>query len=576
MTSFRRNRSTILGVAALAVAVPFLALPAGVRADEGRLSREEALSLESRLAGVAAEATKKTVCVFGVIGLGSGAVVDPAGTVVTNAHVAAGARFAVVLRSDGERLLYKRRGIDFEKDLAVLEPERPLDAAVPHFALAPALPDEGAWVAALGFPGGPRGADPRPTFTIGRVAKGGGMPNVAGVLDYSDAIRTDVPIFSGNSGGPLVDLEGRLVGINGAVDLTGDTAGLSIRTELVADRLESLKGGVIRLPGGTVLDPATNGLVARLERALDPIVRDLMERNLGRATDEADDLIGQALPLSGDPRAADRFAEKIGTAGRNRLLRGLFEREMGGRRRAIALGAGEGRTVPATPLNHREAVACASALGDPAEGATVEAADGRRFRVAARAAKHDLVLLQLDSGPDLEVHAEADAEEPAVGTLVVACGENGPLGAGVVSAPARRISARTSLLLAQSAEGGLQKRILETIGRVARLLGSDEVAELVRQLEAALEQRRGFSAGSHPRGHARVISHDAPLGPSAAGAPLVDLHGRLVGVHIATAHHGTSYAVPIATVRAAFAGVKPTGPRAPGEPRRDPAPREPF
>ncbi len=563
-----------LGLTALA------ALPRAARADgePAPLARPDAEALDLRLRDLAREATPKTVCVFGIIGLGSGAVVDAQGTVVTNAHVAAGARYAVVLTSAGERRLYRRRGIDFEKDLAILAPDQPLAAPVPFFTLAPGRPAEGASLVGLGYPGGPRGADPNPTFTFGRAVKGHGLPAVMAVLDYSDAIRTDVPIFSGNSGGPLVDLEGRLAGINGAVDLEGAAGGLAIPASLVEDRVRTLKGGVIRLPGGRILDPEKSWLLRKIEDVLDPRVKELMEqqaRGGAGPLDAVPDEIARALPAAdGAPEAAAAFLKKTAGSPRNVLLGKTFERLVQRRPAALRLtgGGGTGGQGYATPLSDAEVAACASAFAPGVE--TLWDGTGRRFRVVGRAPEHDLLFARLEGGDAERLPAPAFADDAPVGTLVAALGPTeAPLGAGVVSAPPRPISEAGARALAASGGNDAVERLLNGVKRLAESFGAADVVEAIRQIQAAMEIRRGFSAGSAPRGYARVISHDAPCGPLAAGAPLVDLRGRIVAIHVASAHFGTSYAVPIREVRAAFAASK----RAPeATPAREPArPRQP-
>src|SRR3989442_130885 len=102
----------------------------------------------------------------------------------------------------------------------------PAPLAPPTFppapAVAPAPRIPGDWVVALGHPGGPF-ADRRPTVAAGKVlALGRSLPILLEGKEYVGAIQTDCPIFGGNSGGPLVDLFGRLVGINGAAGIVGD------------------------------------------------------------------------------------------------------------------------------------------------------------------------------------------------------------------------------------------------------------------------------------------------------------------------------------------------------------------
>ena len=113
--------ASLLVLAALCGSARAQALPGG--ADR----------FEANLTDLAVRAKARTVLIFGLIGLGSGAVVDHQGTVVTNAHVVAGARYAIVQWSDGRSVLAKRLGIDYGNDLAVLRPVDPLQKPVPAF-----------------------------------------------------------------------------------------------------------------------------------------------------------------------------------------------------------------------------------------------------------------------------------------------------------------------------------------------------------------------------------------------------------------------------------------------------------
>jgi hypothetical protein len=103
---------------------------------------------------------------------------------------------------------------------------------------------------------------------------------------------------------------------------------------------------------------------------------------------------------------------------------------------------------------------------------------------------------------------------------------------------------------ARIASGGLDGQIVEALRRVEKML--PPLKEAFEPLIAQLEAQESLNAGNEPRGYARVLSPDAPLAPSEAGAPLVDREGRLIGVNVSNANYGTSYAVPIGYVRALF------------------------
>ncbi len=537
----------LLAACCLALAALLLTpLPARAQAQPA----EDPAAFEARLVDLAERARERTVLVFGLIGLGSGAVVDHDGTVVTNAHVVAGARYAVIQWADGRSVLARRRGIDYARDLAVLEPAQALPAPVPAFALADARPREGSWVVASGFPGGLR-TTPAPTVSVGRVLPGApAAPNVMGVLDYAEAIRTDVPIFSGNSGGPLFDLEGRLVGINGAVELQSAVS-MTIPTPVVRQRLEELQGGRILLPGDRALDPERQPLLRALYRATDAIARQMPER-IAEASRQAvageDGLVPEDLrrrvkelrPEGLRPEPSDALAEVARTLPRQAALRDMC-------RFADVPGLVSDGGLHLTPVGHLHAVAKASLLA----GRDHVLLRGRAARVLAVAEADDLALLQL---PDPHEALSPDAPLRRVGSLAWVRGREGLVAAGVVSVSARSTAAT---LLAQIQQAGVPEQVEQLLERLEGLVDRIELLEplesVLEQVRAAIEARRAFASGTPPRSYPQVLSIDAPLPPSAVGAPVLDREGRLIGVSVGVAHHGTSYVVPMVRVRRLFA-----------------------
>ena len=140
--------------------------------------------------------------------LGSGFVIDPSGLIVTNNHVIKGADTITVTLQDDTVLKARLLGHDDKTDLALLK----VDPAHPLPAVAFGDSDHarvGDWVVAIGNPFGLSG-----TVTAGIVSSRGRSLDSG---PYDDFIQTDAPINRGNSGGPLFDMDGAVIGINTAI-----------------------------------------------------------------------------------------------------------------------------------------------------------------------------------------------------------------------------------------------------------------------------------------------------------------------------------------------------------------------
>jgi serine protease Do len=150
--------------------------------------------------------------------LGSGFVIDSAGIIVTNNHVIEGADEITANFNDGTKLQATLIGTDEKTDIAVLkvEPTKPL-RAIP-FGDSEAL-RVGDWVMAIGNPFGLGG-----TVTVGIVSARNRDINSG---PYDNFIQTDASINRGNSGGPLFNMEGEVIGINTAIiSPTGGSIGI--------------------------------------------------------------------------------------------------------------------------------------------------------------------------------------------------------------------------------------------------------------------------------------------------------------------------------------------------------------
>ena len=207
--------------------------------------------------------------------MGSGVVIDAGGYVMTNAHVVANARRVEVvvsgqgeggaaaahLASHGRRVDAAIVGIAKELDLALLKIDE--TASPPPLALADydAL-RQGQLVFAFGSPEGLRNS-----VTMGVVSAVARQPDVDNPLVY---VQTDAPTDHGNSGGPLVDVEGRVVGINTFVmsDAGGGRGpGFAIPSALVAMAYPKLRryGHLHRGEIGILLQTITPTLAGGLK-----------------------------------------------------------------------------------------------------------------------------------------------------------------------------------------------------------------------------------------------------------------------------------------------------------------------
>ncbi|WP_293328745.1 Do family serine endopeptidase [Parvibaculum sp.] len=150
--------------------------------------------------------------------LGSGFVIDPSGVIVTNNHVIDGADEISVVFADGETLDATLLGHDENTDLAVLKVDSSHPLPSVHFGNSDDL-RVGDWVVAIGNPFGLGGS-----VTSGIVSA---LHRAIYTRGYTDFIQTDAAINKGNSGGPLFDMQGHVIGINTAIiSPSGDTVGI--------------------------------------------------------------------------------------------------------------------------------------------------------------------------------------------------------------------------------------------------------------------------------------------------------------------------------------------------------------
>jgi serine protease Do len=195
-----------------------------------------------------------------VSSLGSGFIIDPSGLIVTNAHVIANADQITVTLSDDTVLQAQVIGRDTVTDLALLkvDAKTPLPAAIWGDSNKAKVGD---WVLAIGNP-----------FGLGGTVTAGIISATARDIHsgpYDDYLQTDASINRGNSGGPMFNLQGEVVGINTAIySPSGGSIGIgfAIPTALAQPIIDQLKttGKVERGWIGARIQPVTDEIAESL------------------------------------------------------------------------------------------------------------------------------------------------------------------------------------------------------------------------------------------------------------------------------------------------------------------------
>jgi S1-C subfamily serine protease len=200
-------------------------------------------------------------------GSGSGVIWDGQGRIVTNNHVVEGGGDIQVAFAEGTRADAKVVGTDPRTDLAVVDVDRD---GLPAARFAPALPRVGQLAIAIGSPLGLES-----TVTAGIVsAVHRDLPSGGATPALVDLIQTDAAISPGNSGGALVDAEGRVIGINVAYippEARAVSIGFAIPSPVVRDIVPQLveKGRAEHAYLGVTPVPVTDELSRSFELGTD-------------------------------------------------------------------------------------------------------------------------------------------------------------------------------------------------------------------------------------------------------------------------------------------------------------------
>jgi S1-C subfamily serine protease len=248
---------------------------------------------------------------------GSGFVVDEDGTIVTNAHVVEGAsKVTVSFEEGGEAIDAEVKGVDDDSDLAVLkiDPEATDLTVLPLGDLSEV--DVGDPVVAIGNPFGLQR-----TVTSGIVSALQRQLDAPSGFTIDDVIQTDASINPGNSGGPLLDAQGRVIGINSQIATGGGQGsvgiGFAVPVDTLKELLPRLRAGeeIERAYLGVVMAPVTEELANQLDLPTDSgaLIQDITDGSpadrAGLRAGENGDVI---VAIDGKPvRSADDVVSAV-------------------------------------------------------------------------------------------------------------------------------------------------------------------------------------------------------------------------------------------------------------------------
>lgn len=268
-------------------------------------------------------------------GVGSGVVYRP-NIIITNAHVVGRAREVVLTFADREEAAGEVLATDTITDLAVVRSQRG-NLPVPEFRTE--LPRPGEWAVAIGSPLGFENTVTAGVISgLNRAIPGSGTSTQSLI----DLIQTDAPISPGNSGGALLDVDGRVVGINEAYippELGAVSLGFAIPAATAIDAADQM------LADGRVTHPFLGVSLARLT----PSIR--RQLNVGAEDGALVTVVDRGAPAAeAGLRPGDVIVEFDGKQVRNveDLLTALRQSRPGARVQVVFIRGGQRQQVTLT------------------------------------------------------------------------------------------------------------------------------------------------------------------------------------------------------------------------------------
>ncbi len=598
MLSIQIRRSLLAGCILLTLLVGgFSSAPA--RAQERPIAEALIIGLSKTVQQTVEQAIPKTVGIVIHVGnrqgYGSGAIISPDGLILTCAHVIEPGQSHTVVLSNGKKYPVQVLGSNSKNDYTLIKIKT--GQPLPYFKLGRSaglrIRD---WVIALGHPGGPY-TDQQPAVAVGRV-RGLNRKLPVGFMQkfYDQAIMHDAPIFAGNSGGPLINLEGELIGINGAIMLVNNNAYASPIDEINGEMAQLKRGEKIKGRGPSNIFEQLK-VMQNMQKEMkpgdmeklygkSPLLR--MLRGLGGgSTAKPQPKVTVSLGARLVPSGAGLVFRKVtpqGTAGLAGILDGdrlisLDSVRVNGphdlRRALISLKEGHATIIVVRREGKQIRRLATFAVKSPDRQPMLKWALNRLGRRAA------LSTVAIDGGKESGYGTVIDGQHILTcdhilgqstrrvrvtlvdGTQLVAriVGRDGKLDIALLKAD---LTGKRCRPVALGSDKSLRVGSWLISGGTPR--GPMLVGAVSATGRTVLKQRRVGAMGlfgmfgapneSPLRPYPLVLHHDTPLVKGQFGSGVYNVDGQLVGVNVALFHRGSSFAVPISAIKARLAALR--------------------
>jgi serine protease Do len=493
---------------------------------------DELKAFEQQVEKIVAQVSPSTVGLQIGGGRGSGVIVSEDGLVMTAGHVVTRPNMRVTITfSDGKTAVGRTLGRDVPDDAGLIRITTPGKWPYAELGQSGGL-KEGTWCLALGHPGGYQAGRP-PVVRLGRILR-----------NVEDALQTDCTLISGDSGGPLFDLEGKVIGIHTSIGESTDL-NLHIPVDIFRDNWNRLLRGEMmwrtELHGrdSNEVKAVFRQIVAEAGRSTVRIRCNGVDAALGAVVGADGWIITKASQLSG--RIVCRLYNNRDYAARTIGVSQQYD---------LAMLKIEATGLPTVQWSKAEPVvgqwlAVPGPAGEPL-GVGVLSVTQRKIPPINGMLG---VVLQTGEGAEARItrvypNSAAEIAGLKIGDVITHVNGKATATANDLIAAIKQLHAGDSVRLNV-------KRGESTLAIPARLLSMEAMASATQEEM----NRSGVGVSQRRDDFPAVLQHDTVVRPVDCGGPLVDSSGKVIGINIARGGRTETYCVSAEVVTGLLADL---------------------